>query len=133
MTLSLDPAQRLNVHVLLGLLECTSLYETRLVWKMMDRLMLDNDEKAAIGFQMQGMNGTEAYTWDQTKSIPLRDFDLSEPETKQIQRALEPYLKKWKIPVRARPWLEPLLAQLPEEWVDGLIMEPAETNGVPAR
>lgn len=129
MTLSLDHNQRLNVHVLLGFLDCTSLHETRLVWGLMDRLMLDDEEKRAIDFQAQGTNGNEAYSWNQAKSIAVRKFELSEGEAKQVQRALEPYLTKWRIPVKSRGWLEPLLAQLPQDWLEVVMtaqMEPAK-------
>jgi hypothetical protein len=104
--------------MLLGMLDCTSIHETRQVWRLQDKLMLDDFEKSVLEFQVRTVNGMEAYYWDQVKTVPTRDYNFAENEMKQIQRALEPYLQRWQIPARSRVWLEPLLNQLPEEWVE---------------
>jgi hypothetical protein len=122
MTLSLDHQQRLHVSALLGMLECRTVVETRAAWMLMDRLALDDNEKQAIDFRLQSVNGNEAYSWNPVKSLPAREYDLSESELKQVQRALNSCPRF--VPGLMRGWLEPLLAQLPE---------PAERDGAAAQ
>src|SRR5215475_7655163 len=114
----LDHNQRLNINALLGLLDCPNMRDTRLVWDLMDRMELSNDEKARIEYttDKDGIPG-----WNMTRIPPAQPMEVSDPEIRQIQRALDLFLKHFKkIPVRSRSWLEPLLRQLPVEWVDAL-------------
>ena len=112
MKLSLDHTTRLQLAVLLGNLECRTVGETRAAWQLMDLIGLDQVEKEAIGLQVQNVNGYEAYAWDQTKSIPVREVYLDGTQAKLLTRAVIAVPKF--IPSQARRWLEPLLQQLPE-------------------
>lgn len=116
--LSLDVHQRLNLFVLVGLPEAGSIHETWAAWKLMDRLMLNDEEKQAVEFQPQLVNGYQSYIYNRAKVLPAREFDFDEAELGRIQRAL--YGLKRILPGEMRSWLEPLLAQVPA---------PAETNG----
>jgi hypothetical protein len=119
MTLTLDHNQRINLGFLLGLQECRTVNDTRAAWKLMDRLALEEDEKQAIEFVAQIVNGNEAFTWNPTKTLPVREYELSDAELRQIQGALNLPSSRF-LPGVMRRWLEPLLAQLPE---------PVESNG----
>lgn len=112
MKLLLDHTQRLQLHVLVGNLECRTVRETREAWQLMDVVALDPSEKDAIGLQVQVLNGVEAYAWDQTKSIPVREFHLGDSDAQILKRAIV-YCPRF-FPIQARRWLEPLLKQLPE-------------------
>lgn len=131
--MTLDLNQRLNLHAVLGNLECASIRDLRTAWQLMDRLMLSDAEKAEIGFRVQD----EGYVFNPNKNLPNEEFEVSAAEMKQIQRALEPFLDgRWKMPARARVWMEPLLAQLPTEWIDEIVakVELAEsTNKIELR
>lgn len=111
MTLSLDHEQRLNLWVLLGLLE-GNIGETRAVWKLQDELNLSSEEKEAIGHISQFLNGGEVQGWDKSKSLPLKTYELSDGDVARIQRAIQQF--SYHRAASARPWLEPLLSQLPE-------------------
>jgi len=63
-------------------------------------------------------NGNEAYTWNGTKTVPVREYDFTETEVRQLEKAVTTCPRFNPGPMRK--WLEPLLAQLPE---------PAESNG----
>ena len=117
MILSLDHTQRLNLIVLLGLLEC-NVSETRAVWKLQDQLGLSDEEKIAIGYFVQSENGNEIHGWDQHKSLSHKSYDLPDSDVARIEKALQQF-PRHRVGM-ARPWLEPLLAQLPQ---------PAEQNG----
>ena len=111
MILSLDHQQRLNLIVLLGMQEC-NVRETRAVWRLQDVLDLDDAEQREVGFSLQTINGSEVFQWDRTKSLPAREYELSEADAARIQRAVLACSRL--VPGLTRQWLEPLLAQLPE-------------------
>ena len=110
--LSLDHIQRLNLSALLGLLE-VNVAETRAVWKLMDQLALDDEEKFAIGYYTRSINANEVAFWDQTKSLPLKEYDFAEADIARIRRAIQQF-PRHRVDM-ARQWLEPLLEQLPIE------------------
>lgn len=110
MTLSLDHAQRLNLIVLLGLLEC-NVGETRAVWKLQDHLALTGEEKQTIGYFVQSNNGNQIHGWDLNKTLPAQHYDLADSDVTRIQLAIRQF-PRHRVSL-ARPWLEPLLAQLP--------------------
>ena len=118
MTITLDHHQRLNLTVLLGLQECRTLQETRRAWKLIDLLTLDDDEKRTIDFTVRHNGGSENYSWNPEKTLPVREYDLSDSEVAQLEKAISGCPRF--IPGQMRGWLEPLLAQLPE---------PVEANG----
>lgn len=112
MTLFLDHVQRLNLNALLGLLEC-NVGETRATWKLMDQLVLTDDEKLAIGYFVQSFNGEEIQGWDQSKSLSPKTFDFPDADIGRIRRAVQQF-PRHRV-AQARKWLEPLLEQLPME------------------
>ena len=112
MKLLLDHTQRLQLQVLVGNLECRTVRETREAWQLMDLVGLDPSEKDAIALQVQIINGVEAYAWDQSKSIPVREVFLTDSDAQILKRAITSCPKF--LPIQARRWLEPLLKQLPE-------------------
>lgn len=114
MRLFLDHITRLQLTVLLGNLDgLKTVGELRPVWKLMDLIELDHAEKHTLNLQVQTFQGgAEAYTWDQSKSIPVREFTLDDAQVKLLVRAITACPKF--IPVQARRWLEPLLEQIPE-------------------
>jgi len=111
MTLTLDHYQRLNLAVLLGMLECRNVNETRAAWRLMDRLALDDGESRTIELQVQNINGAEIFSWNHARTLPAREYDLTDGELQQIERALSGGRLQ---PGPMRRWLEPLLAQMPE-------------------
>lgn len=111
MTLSLDHAQRLNLIVLLGLLE-GNVGETRAVWRLQDQLDLSPEEKQAIEHFTKSFNGNEVQGWNETKTLPLRAYELSDGDIARIERAIQQFPRHRA--GMARPWLAPLLEQLPE-------------------
>lgn len=117
MTLSLDYTQRLNLIVLMGLLEC-NVGETRAVWKLQDKLALTDEEKQAIGYFVQANNGNEVHGWDMSKTQPLKEYDLADSDIARIQRAVLQF-PRHRV-AQARPWLEPLLTQLPDSEKEGV-------------
>ena len=119
MTLTLSHDQRLNLFVLVGLPEVKTVLEAWPVWKLMDRLMLDEEEKRNIGFTEQVVNGQQAFGWEQSKSPPPREMEFNDSEIAQIQKAV--YGMPRVSPGQMRGWLQPLLAQMPV---------PVESNGV---
>lgn len=112
MTLFLDHVQRLNIIALLGLLEC-NVGETRTVWKLMDQLAINDEEKLAIGYFVQNFNGEEVQAWDQTKSLPPKTFDFTDADIMRVRRAIQQF-PRHRV-AQARHWLEPLLEQMPIE------------------
>jgi len=112
MNLTLDHHQRLNLFVLVGLPECGTIAETWSVWKLMDRLMLNDEEKQTVEFHSELINGSEGFRYNQAKTLPAREFELSESEIARIQKAV--YSMNRVFPGQMRSWLQPLLAQLPE-------------------
>lgn len=117
MTVALDHQARINLSVLVGMIECTTVAETRAAWRLMDKLMLTEAEKTEIEFTTAMVNGNEAPRWNPQKTLPPLEFDLSEREWRQIEKALG---TARFLPGPMRGWLEPLIAKMPES---------EETNG----
>src|SRR5215469_6359511 len=75
MTLSLNHQGRINLSAMVGMIECRTTTETRAAWRLMDRLILTEDEKREIEFQPQFINGNETATWNPLKSLPPIQFE----------------------------------------------------------
>ena len=115
MKVSLDYEQRIYLYVLLGNTECRTIGETRAAWQLMDRINLDQVEKAAISLKTHVLDGgQEAFIWDQTVPAVQREFLLSESEISQLSRAIAGCPRF--LPRHTRRWLEPLLNQIP--WLE---------------
>ena len=110
-TVFLDHAQRLNLVILIGNLEA-NVNEMRALWRLQDLLSLTSEEQETIGMFTRVINGNEVQGWDVNKSLPLKSYDLNDADIARLRRALEQF-PRHKVAL-ARPWLEPLLGQLPE-------------------
>jgi hypothetical protein len=111
MTLSLDHQQRLNLIAVLGSADFTG-REQHAVWHLQDSLDLDEAEKQAICFRWQAVNGNgnQLPVWDADKSLPAREFEISEADLRRIRKAIDEFPQFQSR--RDRVWLEPLCAQL---------------------
>ena len=112
MTIFLDHIQRLHLVALLGLIEA-NVGETRAVWKLMDQLSLDEEEKREIDYFIQNINGEEVQGWNQTKTLPPKSYDFADSDIARIRRAVLQF-PRHRVAM-ARRWLEPLIEQLPME------------------
>jgi hypothetical protein len=121
MKLSLDHTQRLNLHSLMGA-QRASLDDLRMFWKLQDRIDLSAQEKAAINYKVQLVNGMQQVQWDVSKVLPLEVYEFNEQESARLTKMLKEWQPGYLIGAD-RQWLEPLLAQidglLPEGKVDG--------------
>lgn len=109
MTLSLDHRQRLNLILVLGEYDVQG-RELHAVWHLLDSLDLDAAEKETVELREQTINGQIARWWNDSKSIPLKSFDLSEADVDRLRKAIDEF-PRFK-GSRDRGWLEPLQAQL---------------------
>lgn len=109
MKLTLDHAQRLNLHALLGA-QRADVGSIRAIWSIQDRIALDDDEEKALGLKREMVAGTERVVWNPAASTPARDFEFSDAEVVRIQVAIQ----TWDSYGAAadRRWLEPLLSWL---------------------
>jgi hypothetical protein len=109
MVLTLNHTQRLNLSALIGA-QKTTVGDMRALWKLQDRLDLDEDEKRAINFRMETMNNVEFPAWDRAKTIPERGIEVSESEASRIRKILDEWPTFQVAPDRT--WLANLLDQL---------------------
>jgi biopolymer transport protein ExbB/TolQ len=109
MVLFLDHWQRLSVIALLGVQRAT-VAEMRTFWRLQDLLALSDAEKEAIDYRVVVENNLEQFQWNRAKSLPAKQYEVSEAEAARIRRCLE----EWPQFFTAvdRQWLEPLLEQL---------------------
>jgi len=116
MTLSLDHQQRLYLHALMGA-QRVPLGDLRVLWKLQDRIDLSDEEREAIGFKIDSINGTEVPGWDRTKTLEPREYEFSEPEAMRVRKIIE----EWPgfFAGGDRRWLQSVLAQLPENSQNG--------------
>jgi hypothetical protein len=110
MTLSLDHQQRLNLIAVLGAADFTG-RDQHAVWHLQDSLELNEAEKQAIGFRLEGINGGPPQVmWDATRTLPAREFEVAEADLRRIRKAIDEFPQFQSR--RDRVWLEPLCAQL---------------------
>jgi hypothetical protein len=110
MKLILDHTQRLNLHALIGAQRC-NVDDTRLWWKVQDRIDLSAEEKKAIDFRVQQVNGMQQVAWDPSKQLPPAEYEFSPDELAKIQKTVQEWQPGFMIQAD-RQWLEPLLEQL---------------------
>ena|SRR6516225_2073062 len=110
MKLILDHTQRLNLHALIGS-QRANVDDTRLWWKVQDRIDLSDAEKQAIGFKVQQVNGMQQVGWDMNKTLPPTEYEFNAEEFGKISKALKEWQPGFLIQAD-RQWLEPLLEQL---------------------
>ena len=73
MKLTLDHAQRLNLHALLGA-QRADVGSIRAIWAIQDKFALDADEETAIEVKRELVNGQERTVWNPSLSIPARSL-----------------------------------------------------------
>ncbi len=106
MQLTLDHVQRLNLHALLGA-QRGDVSTIRALWAIQDKIALDPEEEAAIGFKREIVSGQERVVWNPAASIAAREFDFEDAEAARVRAALEAWTAFSATP--DRKWLEPLL------------------------
>jgi hypothetical protein len=108
MTLFLDHQQRLNLIVLMGA-QKGSLAEIRQLWRMQDRLELNDEERRSINLRsVYQPNGGEATVWDVDKTLVPTGFDFTQVELDRLRKLIE----EWPLFSGAdRIWVESLLEQ----------------------
>jgi hypothetical protein len=109
MRLTLDHAQRLNLHALLGA-QRADVGSIRAIWSIQDRLALDDAEEKAVELKREIVAGQERVVWNPALSIPAKEFEFTEAEAARIKAALQ----TWDSYGAAadRRWLQPLVEAL---------------------
>ncbi len=109
MNLMLDHTQRLNLHALLGA-QRADVGSIRAIWAVQDRLALDADEEKAIELKREMVAGQERAVWNPAFSIPVKEFEFTEPEVARLKAAIQTWDSYGAN--TDRRWLEPLLHAL---------------------
>ena len=109
MKLTLDHAQRLNVHALLGA-QRADVGSIRSIWAVQDRIALDADEEKALELKREMVAGQERVIWNAERSLPAREFEISDPEAAHIRGAIQTWEAYTAGPDRR--WLQPLIDTL---------------------
>ena len=87
MELTLDFQQRLNLMALVGMSQARDTMETWLVWHLMDKLMLNDEEAKSIKLIRFIQHGQEAFDWDHSVQLtPAKAIYLEEPDYERIRR-----------------------------------------------
>src|ERR1019366_4996643 len=109
MKLTLDHAQRLNLHALLGA-QRADVGSIRAIWAVQDKIALDADEEKAIELKREIVSGQERVLWNPVLSVPANEFEFTDVESARIKVAIE----TWDAYGAAadRRWLEPLVDAL---------------------
>jgi hypothetical protein len=109
MKLTLDHTQRLNLHALLGA-QRADVGSIRAIWSIQDRIALDADEEKALELKRELVDGRERVVWNASVSLPVKEFEISDPEAGRIRTAIH----VWdSYGVNAdRRWLQPLVELL---------------------
>jgi len=110
MKLSLNSTQRLNLHALIGA-QRASVADTRMWWKVQDRIDLSEEERERIGYRVQRINGIDQVGWDASKQLPEKEYEFSSDEFEKLSQAVKDWQPGYLIQAD-RQWLEPLLIQM---------------------
>ena len=84
MTLTLDHAQRLNLHALLGA-QRADVGSIRAIWRIQDHIALGEAEAKAIELKREIVGGQEVVMWNHALSLPPRAFALTDAEVARTQ------------------------------------------------
>ena len=106
MKLTLDHAQRLNMHALLGA-QRADVGSIRAIWALQDKIALDAEEEKTLGVKHEVANGLERVVWNPALAVSVREFELVDAEVCRLKAALT----TWDSYTTGadRRWLEPLL------------------------
>jgi hypothetical protein len=106
MRLTLDHAQRLNLHALLGA-QRADVGSIRAIWSVQDRIALDADEEKALELKRDIVAGQERVAWNPTLSLPPNEYEFTDAEIARIKAALQTW-DSYGVAADRR-WLEPIL------------------------
>jgi hypothetical protein len=109
MKLTLENTQRLNLHALLGA-QRADVGSIRAIWEVQDRIALDADEEKAVELKREMMAGLERAVWNPALSIPVKEFEFTDPEVARVKAALQTWDSYGAN--ADRRWLEPLVEAL---------------------
>ena len=112
MELTLNYAQRINLHALMGA-QRGALDDTRAFWRMQDLVGLSEEEKQQIDYKIISAGEGFVPSWNLTKAAAAapRGFEFTGEELARVERAV----REWQpgfFAAMDRVWLEPLLEQL---------------------
>jgi hypothetical protein len=109
--LILDHVQRLNLISLLDGLECKGRRDAWLVCALQQKIDLDDEERAAIGWRKQRTpDGREYVVWNAQQELAAREYDLADDEIQRLCQALD---KASIVLGRDKSWFHSLNEQLP--------------------
>jgi hypothetical protein len=108
--LCLDSTQRLNVHALIGMQRAT-VDEMRAFWKIQDAIDLSSEEKQAIGYHVQQVDGRQQIGWETGRTLAPKEYQFTQDEVQKIADVVKKWQSGYQIGAD-RIWLEPLLGQL---------------------
>jgi hypothetical protein len=115
--LSLNVPQRVNIVAMLDAVECHGRREAWATCRLQEQFSLSDAEKQAIGWRTVVQDGREYATWNNAASATeSRNYELSDDDMQRLVRAIDQFRM---VPGRDRLWYEPLVAQLPEQSVNG--------------
>ncbi len=106
MTLTLDHTQRLNLHALLGA-QRVDVGSIRAIWAVQDKIALDAGEEKALELKRELVGGQERVVWNANFSLPVKEFEFSEPEVARVKAAIQTWDSYGA--GADRHWLEPLV------------------------
>jgi hypothetical protein len=109
MKLTLDHTQRLNLHALLGA-QRADVGAIRAIWAIQDRVALDSDEEKTVEVKREMMAGQERVVWNPALSLPVKEFEFTDPEAARIKAAIETWNSYGANADRL--WLQPLVTVL---------------------
>ena len=109
MKLTLDHTQRLNLHALLGA-QRSDVGSIRAIWSIQDRIALDADEEKTVGVKREIVGGQERVIWNSTLSLPVKEFEFSDPEVARIKAGIQTW-DSYGVDADRR-WLQPLVETL---------------------
>ena len=109
MKLTLDHTQRLNLHALLGA-QRADVGSIRAIWSIQDRIALDADEEKSVEVKREIVAGQERVVWNPALSLPVKEFEFSDPEVARIKAAIQTWDSYGAN--ADRRWLQPLVEAL---------------------
>ena len=109
MKLMLDHTQRLNLHALLGA-QRADVGSIRAIWSIQDRIALNADEEKTVELKREMVAGQERIVWNPALSLPVKEFEFSDPEVARIKAAIQMWDSYGVATDRA--WLQPLVEAL---------------------
>lgn len=105
----MDHIQRLNLHALLGA-QRVDVGSIRAIWAVQDRIALNADEEETLELKRELVGGHERVVWNPSRSLPLKDFELSDSDLARMKAAIQTW-DSYSVEAD-RCWLQPLVREL---------------------